>query len=111
MTKWRTASELVRKSKEKYDRLRVKFVSQNPVKSILENANELSTLSNWKVYIKPDKSKAENAEYQRLGKRKVELLAQYSAEGDGQPRVVLAKGILTVDGVEIDRYKPIQSLF
>ena len=46
-----------------------------------------------------------------MGKRKAELLEQYPTEDGADPRVTLEKGVLKLDGTEIDRYKPVQSLF
>ena len=91
--------------------IKVKFVTPAPVTSILKNAKKLSESSNRKIYIKSDKSKAENSEFQRLGKRKTELLEQYPSDNDNDPRVTLVKGVLKLDGAEVDRYKPVQSLF
>ena len=91
--------------------IKVKFTSPTPVTSILSNSKKLSDTSNRKIYIKPDKSKSENNEFQRLGKRKAELLEQYPTQNDAESRVVLIKGVLKLDGVEVDRYKPVQSLF
>ena len=91
--------------------MKVKFVTPAPVTSILKNAKKLSESSNRKIYIKSDKSKAENSEFQRLGKRKTELLEQYPSDNDNDPRVTLVKGVLKLDGAEVDRYKPVQSLF
>ena len=46
-----------------------------------------------------------------MGKRKAELLQQYPVDGDADPRVTLVKGVLKLDGTEVDRYQPVQSLF
>ena len=64
-----------------------------------------------KASIKPDKTKAEVAEYKRLGKRKTELEGQYLTRDGDDKRVVLEKGVLKVDGVQVDEYKSTQSLF
>ena len=46
-----------------------------------------------------------------MGQRKTELQADYPVgEGDEQ-RVVLEKGVLKVDGVKVDEFKSVQSLF
>ena len=50
-------------------------------------------------------------EFHRLGKRRSELLEQYPTEPDSEPRVLLNKGSLTLDRVEVDSYKPVQSPF
>ena len=44
---------------------------------ILKHSQALNTLTNYNIYIKADKSKAEMREFQRLGKRKKERLVQY----------------------------------
>jgi hypothetical protein len=77
---------------------------------------ELKDLIDQNIYCKPDKSKSEQAEFQRLGKKKEELLTQYptpvTEEGTpGPPRVILEKGTLKVDGTEVDRFAPPQTLF
>ena len=63
------------------------------------------------IYCKPDKSKGEQTEFQRLGKKKTELLLKYPTPEDGNPRVVLEKGSLKVDNVEVDKFTPARSLF
>ena len=60
------------------------------------------------IYVKPDKTKGEQEEFQRIGKRKDALLAEYDNDNE---RVILDKGVLFVDGVEVDRYKSVQTLF
>ena len=91
--------------------IKVKFISSSPAANILKNSKTLSQKSNRKIYVKPDKSKAENKEFQRLGKRKDELLAQYPTEDEDNPRVTLIKGVLKLDGADVDKYEPVQSLF
>ena len=91
--------------------IKVKFISPTSVTSILTNSKKLSDSSNRRIYIKPDKSKSETTEFQRMGNRKKELLEQYPTEDGANPRVTLEKGVLKLDGTEIDRYKPVQSLF
>ena len=59
----------------------------------------------------PDKTKKENEEFKRVGDKKRQLLEQYPTEDEANPRVVLQKGVLTLDGVEVTRYQPIQTLF
>ena len=63
------------------------------------------------VYCKPDKSKSEQTEFQRLGKKKGELILEYPTPEGGNPRVTLQKGSLQVDGVEVDKFEPPQTLF
>ena len=50
-------------------------------------------------------------EFKRLGKEKEKLLAQYPTIDADNPRVTLSKGSLKVDGVEVDKYEPVQTLF
>ena len=61
--------------------------------------------------MKPDKSKKEAEEFKRIGNRKDELLKQHPTVDPANPIVKLEKGVLTVNGKEVDRYKPVQSLF
>ena len=63
------------------------------------------------IYIKPDKTKSEQNEFQPLGKKKEELLLKYPTVDKTNPRVTLKKGSLQVDGVEVDKYEPAQTLF
>ena len=64
-----------------------------------------------KIFIKADKTSAEMEEYKRIGKRKDEMLTLYPTTEGQLPRVILKKGILKVDGAEVDRYKSPQTLF
>ena len=73
--------------------------------------NELKQNNGKNIYIKPDKTKGEVTEFQRLGKEKTKLLEKYPPGEDGNTRVVLQKGSLKVDGVEVDKYNPVQTLF
>ena len=91
--------------------IKIKFMSSEGPTTILKVSKKLNDLESHTIYFKPDKTKAEIAEYKRMGKRKTELLQVYPAVNDGPPRVVLNKGILNVDGTEVDRFKSIQSLF
>ena len=87
------------------------FHSTSDANSAISNSGKLKSLINQKVFIKPDKSKSENAEFKRVGDKKKELLEKYpNVEGE-HPRVILKKGVLTLDGVEVTRYTPIQTLF
>ena len=85
--------------------------SDNSAYTILSESRKLSSLKPLKIYAKPDKSKAELSEFQRIGKRKAELLTQYPTKENEEPRVRLEKGQLKLDNVVVDTYKPIQSLF
>ena len=91
----------------------MKLIFDSPVdsKSALDNSFKLKKIIDQTIFIKPDKTKSENAEFKRVGDKKRELLEKYPTVDDQQPRVVLKKGVLTLDGVEVTRYLPIQSLF
>ena len=73
--------------------------------------NDLKTNSGKNIYIKPDKTKGEVAEFQRIGKEKAKLLEKYPTVDVENPRVILKNGSLKVDGVEVDKYQPVQTLF
>ena len=70
-------------------------------------------LKNWEsdIYVKPDKTKKEAEEFKQIGKRKADLLLQHPTNDPNNLIVTLTKGILRVDGTEVDKYNPIQSLF
>ena len=91
--------------------IKIKFISSEGPTTILKESKKLKDLEGHTIYFKPDKTKAEIAEYKRMGKRKTELLQVYPTANDGPPRVVLNKGSLTVDGAEVDRFKSVQTLF
>ena len=99
---------------EKPRPIKISFSEKNMAFDVLAKTAKLKELKDshrQNVYIKPDKTKAEVAEFQRLGKKKDELLTKYPTVDDDNPRVVLTKGSLKVDGVELDKYQPVQSLF
>ena len=98
-------------TEDKVRPIKLKCPSSNVVGPILKAAKKLKEIPNQTIYIKPDKTKSEVKEYQRLGKRKDELLLQYPVAEDVDPRVVLEKGILPLDGVQIDEVKSLQSMF
>ena len=105
--------EMFRLGKPVEDKVRpikLKLNSSDDVTSILDCKGELNKLPQT-IYIKPDKSKSEVTEYQRMGKRKKELEEQYPVPEGARPRVVLDKGVLTLDGTTVDEFKPVQSLF
>ena len=77
---------------------------------ILSNAKLLRPL-NQKLFFKADKTAKEREEYQRLLKKKEELVLAHPTEDGSESRVVLKKGVLTVDGVVRDRYKTPQTIF
>ena len=93
---------------EKRRPLKVKFTSSKPASDVLKAGKELKNLEGENIYVKPDKTKGEQDEFKRIGNRKTELLAEYS---DDTERVKLSKGVLYVDGIEVDRYKSVQTLF
>ena len=63
------------------------------------------------IYIKADRTKSERAESDRLYKKMRKAQVDYPTNDGDSPRVVLAKGVLSLDGNEIDRYKSPQALF
>ena len=89
--------------------IKVTMKNGDMVKSVLSKAPQLKTL-NKKIFLKPDKSFKEREEFQRLLKKKEEAMLSHPS-ADGEERVVLKKGSLKVDGVEIDSYKPPQTIF
>ena len=93
--------------------IKIRFSSNLTVTSILTEGKKLKELEsdNLNIYVKADKTKSEVTEFQRLGKRKQELLNQYPAEDENNPRVVLKSGVLKLDDVEVDKFKPPQTLF
>ena len=107
-------SEIFRLGKPTEDKVRpikAKCSSSAIATTILTEAKKLKDLENYTIYIKPDKTKSEVTEYQRLGKRKTELEGDYPVAEGADPRVVLEKGVLKVDGVQVDEFKSAQSLF
>ena len=106
-------SHFYRMGKEPGDKPRpVKLIFRNmpSAQNLLKNGKELKNLD-INVYVKPDKSKKEAEEFKRIGNRKEELLKQHPTVDPENPIVKLEKGVLTVNGKEVDRYKPVQSLF
>ena len=95
--------------------LKLTFESKEMAGKVLSNSRKLNDLKNEhegiNCYVKPDKTKSEQAEFQRLGKKKAELLIQYPTIEGSDPRVILRQGSLKVDGVEVDKYEPVQTLF
>ena len=109
----RNITEFFRLGKPTDDKVRpmkLKLKSSDDATIILNAKSKLNDLEET-IYFKPDKTKAEVTEFQRIGKRKQELLQKYPAEGGAPPRVVLEKGILKVDGTKVDEFEPVQSLF
>ena len=93
---------------EKRRPLKVKFLSSVPASAVLGAKEKLKDIHGENIYVNPDKTKGEQEEFQRIGKRKNDLLAEY---GNDKERVKLDKGVLFIDGVEVDRYKSVQTLF
>ena len=92
--------------------IKIIFDNKDMASCVLGCSCKLKELPNVKVYVKPDKTKSERMEYERLWKRKTEAEAQFPLNNVGDPpRVVLSKGSLLVDGNKIDAYKSPQSLF
>ena len=87
------------------------LTSRENAKDVLAKSTALSKYKEHTIYIKPDKSKSEQQEFTRLGKRKKELLDQNPTNEGQEPRVKLEKGVLKLDGIEVDRYKSVQSIF
>lgn len=93
---------------------------KRPIKIVLKNS-EMATLitSNArllkplgkKIFFKPDKSAKEREEFQRLLKKKNEKMISHPTEEGAPCRVLLKQGVLTVDGIEVDRYKTPQTIF
>ena len=96
---------------EKVRPIKVKCSSSATATVILREAKKLKDLPNHTIYIKPDKTKSEVTEYRRLGQRKIDLGKDYPVSAGDEPRVVLEKGVLKVDGVKVDEFKSVQSLF
>ena len=92
--------------------LKVMFQDEKIPLQILSKCKNLKNLSDINVYIKPDRTASERKEYDRLSRKKRDLEKDYLREKEeDQPRVLLNKGKLTVDGQEMDSYKTPQSLF
>ena len=91
--------------------LKVTFKDQETVFQLLAKSKNLKEILDGKVYIKSDRSKSEREEFSRLAKRKEQAQKEYPTAEGSLPRVNLKKGILTVDGRQIDKYVTPQSLF
>lgn len=91
--------------------IKVTLFSNTYAKNVLSKCATLKSYKNHTIYIKNDKSKGEQKEFTRIGKRKFELLQQNPTAPGQEPRVKLEKGVLMLDGVAVDRYEPVQSLF
>ena len=96
---------------EKIRPIKIKCSSSATATMILREAKKLKDLENHTIYIKPDKTKSEVVEYRRLGQRKIDLEKDYPVADGDEARVVLEKGVLKVDGVKVDEFKSVQTLF
>ena len=95
---------------ESHRPLKVQLKNSEMAFLITSNAYNLKTLDK-KIFMKPDKSKKEREEFQRLLKRKTELILSHPAADGAESRVILKKGVLTVDGIVKDRYVSPQTIF
>ena len=111
MEKVRELFRLGKASEGKVRPIKLKFSSSEDATLILTEKSKLNDLDGHTIYIKPDKTKAEVTEFQRMGKRKQELLQQYPVDEGLPSRVVLDKGVLKLDGVVVDEFKAVQTLF
>ena len=90
--------------------IKIELKNGDMAREIIKEAHNLKTL-NKKIFFKPDKSVKEREEFQRLLKKKEECIISHPTADGQQDRVILEKGVLKVDGVEIDRYKSPQTIF
>ena len=92
--------------------IKVRLSDKYSVSTAIKNSKNLKDqFGQLKIFIEPDKTKKERDEYSRLGKNKKDLMEKYPTPEGGQPRVILNKGKLLVDGAEVDHFRSIQSLF
>ena len=106
-----TVKEMFRlgaKVDDKIQPLKLRFNSATTASTVLKASQKLKEIEGQNIYVKPDKSKAEQEEFKRIGKRKADLLREY--ENDAE-KVKLIKCVLYVNEVEVDRYKYVQTLF
>ena len=90
--------------------IKVILKSVTEAQKVISNSKNLNALE-MNIYAKPDKTKKEAEEFKRIGKRKADLLLQHPTIDPQNPIVTLIKGVLRVNGTEVDRYNPVQSLF
>ena len=95
---------------EKIRPIKIQLEKRSMVTTILSKASSLKELE-VKIYVKPDKSKAEQKEYDRLRKHKQEVEKMHPTVEGEESRVSLKKGVLTLDNLEIDRYRSVETLF
>ena len=67
--------------------IKVILNSEDNANDVLLQSRKLKCYETHNIYIKPDKSKSEQKEFTRLGKRKEELLEQNPTVGGQEPRV------------------------
>ena len=100
----------LRKPGEKIRPIKIQLEKRSMVTTILSKASSLKELD-VKIYVKPDKSKAEQKEYDRLRKHKQDVEKMHPTVEGEESRVSLKKGVLTLDNLEIDRYRSVETLF
>ena len=91
--------------------LKIVFTNTDIARKIIAAAPKLKSAKKLQIFIKPDKTKGEREEFSRLLQRKKELMDTHPPIGGNQSRISLTKGILKVDGVQVDEFKPPQSIF
>ena len=86
--------------------IKLTFDSKEMAGKVLSNSRKLKDLKNEhesiNCYVKPDKTKSEQAEFQLLGKKKAELLIQYPTIEGNDPRVILRQGSLKMESKSIN---------
>ena len=90
--------------------IKLMFDSPSKANSVIANSSKLKDLVDVTIFLKSDKTKKEIKEFKRVGDKKHKLLEKYPTAQGAQPRVVLQKEVLTLDGVEVTRYQSIQTL-
>ena len=91
--------------------LKVSFAHKDFAAAVLAESSLLKDLTDLNIYINSDRTKSEQAEFKRLGTKKKDLLKKYPTTDPINPRVTLKKGSLQVDGAEVDKFEPAQTLF
>ena len=83
---------------EKIRPIKIQLEKRSMVTTILSKASSLKELE-VKIYVKPDKSKAEQKEYDRLRKHKQDVEKMHPTVEGEESRVSLKKGVLTLDNL------------
>ena len=91
--------------------LKVSFAHKDFAAAVLAKSSLLKDLTDLNIYINSDRTKSEQVEFKRLGTKKKDLLKKYPTTDPNNPRVTLKKGSLQVDGAEVDKFEPAQTLF